>query len=183
MNRLLNILGVASAIIVSILLIQRLAGGGVAPTPEVFQGRTSLEAAITEAAKSDKIVLAFATADWCPPCQQMKRTLLVEPSLVAQISRDFLPVYVDIDKDTAAAERLAAFSVPSTVILKDGKQVARMEGLIPHDAYAQWLTAAHDLARSPTPFVERASDEFLKNIEKNVQAAENTPPAQPTNPR
>lgn len=172
MNRLLNILGVASAIIVSILLIQRLAGGGVAPTPEVFQGRSSLEAAITEAAKSDKIVLAFATADWCPPCQQMKRSLLVEPSIVAQINRDFLPVYVDIEKDNAAAVRLEAFSVPTTVILKDGKQVARMEGLIPHDAYSQWLTAAYEQARSAKPFIERASDEFLKNIEKNVQAAE-----------
>lgn len=172
MNRFLNILGVASAIIVSILLILRLAGGGAAPMPELFQGRTSLEAAIAEAAKSDKIVLAFATADWCPPCQQMKRTLLVEPSLVAQINRDFLPVYVDVDKDNAAAERLAAFSIPSTIILKDGKQVARMEGLIPHDAYSQWLTAAYEQARSATPFVERASDEFLKNIERNVKAAE-----------
>jgi thioredoxin-like negative regulator of GroEL len=181
MNRLFNILGVASAIIVSILLIQSLAGGGVAPTPPVFQGRTSLEDAITEASKADRVVLAFATADWCPPCQKMKRTLLVEPSLVAQINRDFLPVYVDIDKDTAAAQRLAAFSVPCTVILKDGKQVARMEGLIPHDAYAQWLTAAYEQARSATPFVERASDEFLKNIEKNVQAAEppGTAPAEP----
>jgi thioredoxin-like negative regulator of GroEL len=181
MNRLFNILGIASAIIVSILLIQRLAGGGVAPTPEVFQGRTSLDAAISEAAKSDKVVFAFATADWCPPCQQMKRTLLVEPSIVAQINRDFLPVYVDIEKDNAAAERLAAFSVPTTVILKDGKQVARMEGLIPHDAYAQWLTAAYAQARSATPFVERASAEFLKNIEKNVKSAEQpaTAPAEP----
>lgn len=172
MNRLFNILGIASAIIVSILLVQRLAGGGVAPTPEVFQGRTSLEAAIAEAAKSDKIVLAFATADWCGPCQQMKRSVLVEPSIVAQINRDFLPVYVDIDKDNAAANRLAAYSIPATVILKDGKQVARVEGLLPHDSYSQWLTAAYEQARSATPFVERASDEFLKNIQKNVQAAE-----------
>lgn len=181
MNRLFNILGVASAIIVSILLIQRLAGGGVAPTPEVFQGRTSLEDAITEASKSNKVVFAFATADWCGPCQQMKRTLLVEPSIVAQINRDFLPVYVNVDKDNAAAARLAAFSIPTTVILKDGKQVARMEGLIPHDAYAQWLTAAYEQARSATPFVERASDEFLKNIEKNVKSAEQpaTAPAVP----
>lgn len=177
MNRLFNILGVAAAIIVSILLVQRLAGGGVAPTPEVFQGRTSLEDAITEAAKTDKIVLAFATADWCGPCQRMKRTLLVEPSIVAQINRDFLPVYVDIDRDKSAAARLATFSVPTTVILKDGKQVARMEGLIPYDAYAQWLTAAHEQARSATPFVERASDEFLQNIEKNVKAAEQPAPA------
>ena len=51
MNRIFNILGIASAIIVSILLVQRLAGGGVAPIPEVFQGRTSLEAAIAEASR------------------------------------------------------------------------------------------------------------------------------------
>ena len=86
MNRLFNILGIASAIIVAILLIQRLAGGGVAPTPEVFQGRSSLDAAISEAAKSDKVVFAFATADWCPPCQQMKRTLLIPKPWLSSVA-------------------------------------------------------------------------------------------------
>lgn len=172
MNRLLNILGVAAVLITSILIAQRLTGEVVAPIPAVFQGRTSLNDAIAEASKSDRVVLAFASADWCPPCQTMKRTLLVEPDMVKQITRDFVPVYVNVDKDPEAAQRLAAFALPSTVILKDGKQVARLEGLIPHDVFSQWLSAAHAQATSDTPFVERASDEFLKNIERNVKSAE-----------
>lgn len=157
---------------VTVILIHRLSGLGTAPIPNVFSAGFSLDSAIERGRAEKKPVFVFATADWCGPCQQMKRTILSEPSIEQQIARDFVPAYVDLDKQQKAAEQLQVFSIPATLVLWDGKLVARMEGLIPHDSYQKWLEAAHAQALSDRPFLERASDEFVKNLNTSVEANE-----------
>ncbi|MGH7243477.1 MAG: thioredoxin family protein [Phycisphaerales bacterium] len=167
--------------VVTVIIIHKLTGAGTAPIPEVFSQRLSLDAAIERARIEKKPVFVFATASWCMPCQEMKRTILSEPSVETQIARDFIPAYVDLDEQKDAAQRLQVFSIPATLILWDGKLVARMEGLIPHDSYLKWLDAAHALATSDTPFIERASDEFGKNpnSEGSPKSAAPAPNSQP----
>lgn len=152
------------------IVIQRLSGLGPAPVPKVFAEGLTLDGAIERGRTEKKPVFVFATADWCGPCQVMKRTVLSEPSVAEQIARDFVPAYVDLDKTTGAAERLRVISIPATLILWDGKQVARMEAVVPHDSYQKWLEAAHAQAVSDTPFVERASDEFIRNLNEKTGA-------------
>lgn len=162
--------------IVTVLVIQRLFGVGTAPVPKVFAQGFSLDAAIERGRTEKKPVFAFATADWCIPCQEMKRNVLSEPSIESQIARDFVPAYVDLDKERTAAERFKVFSIPATLILWDGKVVARMEGVVPHDSYQQWLAAAHAQAISETPFLERASDEFVRNLNAKIEAKQQPQP-------
>ena len=157
---------------VTVILIHRLMGLGTAPVPNVFSAGFSLDSAIERGKAEKKPVFVFVTADWCAPCQQMKRTILSEPSIEQQIARDFVPAYVDLEKQKDAAERLQVFSIPATLVLWDGKLVARMEGLIPHDSYQKWLEAAHAQALSDRPFLERASDEFVKNLNAKAEANE-----------
>jgi len=157
---------------VTVILIHRLSGLGTAPVPNVFAQGLSLQTAIDRGKAEKKPVFVFATADWCGPCQQMKRTVLSEPTVEQQIGRDFVPAYVDLEKQTDAAERLQVFSIPATLVLWDGKLVARMEGVIPHDSYQKWLEAAHAQALSDRPFLERASDEFVKNLNAKADAKE-----------
>lgn len=157
---------------VTVILIHRLSGLGTAPVPNVFSQGLSLQSAIDRGKAEKKPVFVFATADWCGPCQQMKRTVLSEPTVEQQIGRDFVPAYVDLEKQTDAAERLQVFSIPATLVLWDGKLVARMEGVIPHDSYQKWLEAAHAQALSERPFLERASDEFVKNLSAKAEANE-----------
>ncbi|MBX3390058.1 MAG: thioredoxin family protein [Phycisphaeraceae bacterium] len=161
--------------IVTVIVVHRLFGGATAPVPKVFAQGLSLDAAIERGRAEKKPVFAFTTADWCGPCQEMKRSVLSEPSVERQIARDFVPAYVDLDKEKTAAERLKVFSIPATLILWDGKVVARMEGVVPHDSYQQWLAAAHAQAISDTPFLERASDEFVRNLNAKIEAHEPTP--------
>lgn len=158
--------------IVTVIVIQRLSGLGTAPVPDVFAQGLSLDGAIEKGRAEKKPVFVFATADWCMPCQEMKRSVLSEASVEKQIARDFVPVYVDLEEDKSAAERLQVFSIPATLVLWDGKLVARMEGVIPHDSYMTWMEAAHAQAVSPQPFVERASDEFVKNLKAKAEANE-----------
>jgi len=75
------------------------------------------------------VVLDFYQAS-CPPC----RTL--EPSLerMAKQYAGRLPVYrVDIERDMAAAERFRVQSIPTVLILREGKEIARLDGLITDD--------------------------------------------------
>ena len=72
---------------------------------------------------SDPAVVKFGAA-WCGPCRMyapaFERVSNTRPG-VAFIS-------VDIDEDTEAAQRFAVSSVPTTIIVKDGQEVARLSG-------------------------------------------------------
>lgn len=67
----------------------------------------------------------------CPPCH------VLEPRLerVAHEFGDRLTVYrVDIDQDMAIAERFGVRSLPTVLLLRDGREVERLDGLIREDA-------------------------------------------------
>src|SRR2546426_12420310 len=66
----------------------------------------------------------------CPPCRTF------EPRLerVAQQYAGRLPVYrVDIEPDMAVTERFGVRCIPTVLILREGKEVERLDGLITDD--------------------------------------------------
>ncbi len=72
------------------------------------------------------VVLDFYQAS-CPPCH------VLEPRLerVASQYRGRGPVFrVDIDRDLAVAERFKVMSIPTVLVLRDGREVERLDGLI-----------------------------------------------------
>ena len=75
----------------------------------------------------------------CPPCRAL------EPRLerMAQQYEGRLRVYrIDIDRDMPVAERFVVKSIPTVLVFRDGREVARLDGLITDHA----LTAAFDRA-------------------------------------
>ena len=168
--KFLRILAISSTVAAILLILGRLAGGGVAPVPEVFKDRFTLADAIARSRTEHRPVFLFASADWGGPCQVMKRTFLSDCSIELHISRDFVPVYLNVDENQDVAAQFKIFSIPATIILWDGKLVAQMEGVVPHDSYEQWLLAAKEQALSDHPFLERASDEFKANLERAIEA-------------
>jgi thioredoxin 1 len=72
------------------------------------------------------VALDFYQAS-CPPCR------VLEPRLerVAGEYAGRVPVYrVDIDRDMAVAERFKVMSIPTLLLLRDGGEVERLDGLI-----------------------------------------------------
>ena len=72
------------------------------------------------------VALDFYQAS-CPPCRAL------EPRL-ERIARQYeqrVPVYrVDIDRDLAVAERFGVKSIPTILVFRHGREVARLDGLI-----------------------------------------------------
>lgn len=134
-------LPIAIAVLVGFAAVTALKGR-VAPTPAVFSADSSLEAAIEQAGKENKPVLALVTADWCPPCQSLKRETLSDPEVAAWIGANTVPVYIDSDTSPEDAASLGVRALPTTVLLRDGEVVASNSGFIQAGDYLAFLKNA-----------------------------------------
>lgn len=111
--------------------------GGVAPIPPGFDPART----IAQASQTGKPVLAFVTADWCGPCQAFKRGALADPRVTAALREKVEAVYVDVDKSAEAAD-LNVMSVPTLLLIRDGKERARVTGAMGTEQMLGWLDAA-----------------------------------------
>jgi thioredoxin 1 len=65
----------------------------------------------------------YFTAEWCNPCQ---RTRPVAEELKRDGLVDF--VFVDADSEVELLEKFGIKSVPTYILLEDGREVKRMNG-------------------------------------------------------
>lgn len=81
-----------------------------------------LVAAALSASPEQGIVLEFSAA-WCGPCQRMS-------PIVAKLEREGLPIRkVDVDKERELARRYGVQSIPTFVLVVDGKVADRVVGM------------------------------------------------------
>ena len=79
-----------------------------------------------EVLKSEKPVLIDFYATWCGPCKMLSP--IVEE--VAAENEDIKVVKIDIDKEQNIAVQYEIMSIPTLVVIKDGKEVNRSVGVI-----------------------------------------------------
>ena len=82
------------------------------------------------------IELLDFSAEWCPPCQQMKPVFEeLEKEFEGQIEFK----RVDIDKEGDEAAKFKVMSIPTFVILKDGQEVGRKIGALSKEVLKNWI--------------------------------------------
>lgn len=108
--------------------------------PPLIADAPALDAAI-EAAGDQRIVIAFATADRCAPCQQYKKDALNDATVIARLSEQaFLPTHVEVDRSPELAEAyLGSRAIPMTYALRDGQVVAQLRGQRSAADLLSWL--------------------------------------------
>jgi thioredoxin 1 len=78
-------------------------------------------------------------ADWCGPCQVMKPVFdEVEKDYTNQVEFK----RVDVETDGATAAQYGVMSIPTFIIVKDGKEVSRRIGAMPKDALKNWIDSS-----------------------------------------
>jgi thioredoxin len=84
-----------------------------------------------------KLQIIDFTAAWCGPCRQLKPVL-------ETLSREYkiALVEVDTDRDPLTAQQYNVRSMPTVVLLRDGREVGRFVGARPRAFVAGMLDRA-----------------------------------------
>lgn len=88
-----------------------------------------------EVMNSDKTVLVDFYATWCGPCK------MVAPVLeeIANEHPEYKICKVDVDEDTELALSFGVSSIPTLVVIENGKVKNKAVGLRPKDAILEML--------------------------------------------
>lgn len=108
--------------------------------PAVFSELT-LDAAI---AKPGALVVADYFAPWCGPCRRMDQTTWRDPSVGAWLDAHATAVQVNIDRDAASAARAEVRSIPTIIVFRDGRELARRSGYVESGELVRWLESVRD---------------------------------------
>jgi thioredoxin 1 len=88
------------------------------------------DASFDEALSEHPLVLVDFWAAWCGPCRALAPT-------IEELAKDYAgKVFVgklDVDENPLMAERFQVYSIPTVLVMKNGKEVERIVGCVPKD--------------------------------------------------
>lgn len=89
-----------------------------------------------EVLKSDKIVLVDFYADWCGPCKMMAPVL---EDLAKTTTKNLMIAKVNVDQEQELAAAYGIYSIPTLMVVKDGKVLKREPGFKPKPILEQFI--------------------------------------------
>jgi thioredoxin 2 len=97
------------------------------------------DASFSAEERSSVAVLVDLWAPWCGPCR------IVEPGVeraAGSLAGRLKVVKVNLDQAPRTAERLGVQGIPTLLLLRDGREVARQVGAVPPPALLRWAEEA-----------------------------------------
>ena len=69
-----------------------------------------------QAADSGVPMLLYFTADWCPPCKQMKRKVWPDKGVEELVNHSTVPVYINVDEQPQVAHDYGVDGIPTIIL-------------------------------------------------------------------
>ncbi|MFZ4572776.1 MAG: thioredoxin domain-containing protein [Phycisphaerales bacterium] len=111
------------------------------PVPLAFATKVTLDRAIADQRSDAKPVIAFYTADWCGPCEALKRGALSDPNVTALL-KGMHPAFVDCTRGHPADDPFGVSGYPTLIEIRGGREISRLVGAVGTDEMLAWLDAA-----------------------------------------
>lgn len=81
-------------------------------------------------------VLVDFWANWCGPCKMLAPTI---EKLSEKYEGRLIVGKVDVDAEGELARQFGVMSIPTVVLLKDGKEAERLVGFLPQSAFEDMI--------------------------------------------
>ncbi len=105
-----------------------------APLPWLTEADDGRFAQVVESSRV--LVLVDLWAPWCGPCRVISPAL---EKLAEDLAGQLKLVKVNVDEATGIARRFSVQSIPTLLLMREGKEVARQIGALPDAALRGWV--------------------------------------------
>jgi hypothetical protein len=107
--------------------------------PPILANAPPLDEAVHAA--GERVLVVFATADRCAPCQQYKLDAMNDARVVARLAGpSLLATHVEVDRQPHLADTyLGGRAIPMTYALRGGERIATLRGQRSADDLLAWL--------------------------------------------
>jgi thiol-disulfide isomerase/thioredoxin/YHS domain-containing protein len=106
----------------------------VAAAGDELKWEENLETAQSLARKSHRLVLMHFGGPWCPPCQRMEQEVFSKPGFGSEMTKHYVAVKIDPQRDPATAKKFGVQKVPSDVITTASGQLVYIFSPSPNTA-------------------------------------------------
>lgn len=137
-------------------------------TPNLWTDLT-FEQAKEKATEENRILLAYATASWCPPCKHMERTTWADPKVAEWFKEHGIAFKFDVDENPQLSRSLGVRAMPTLFAYREGEVFDRLTGARTTEQLIGWLENVKEGRSEMDALRERAGQRMDAEGKVDVQ--------------
>ncbi|MBO7535832.1 MAG: thioredoxin [Bacilli bacterium] len=92
-----------------------------------------------EIINNNNLVLVDFYADWCGPCKMLAPII---SEIKEELKDKVYVIKVNVDQEEELADKFGIYSIPTLVLIKDGKEIDRKTGYNTKQIITDWINRA-----------------------------------------